>query len=71
MIRAGDEQVSRLHHPGTNELLFLALREAVTESRLAYEFNATSYTISAMSACIAAERALGVLREALDAEAEP
>jgi hypothetical protein len=46
-----------------------AIREAVAESKLAYEFNANSYSFSAMSACIAAERAIENLREAL-AEAE-
>ena len=35
-----------------------AIREAVVESKLAYEFNANSYSFSAMDACIAAERAL-------------
>jgi hypothetical protein len=44
------------------------LREATAESRLAYEFNACSYTFAAMNACIAAERALEVLREALGDE---
>jgi hypothetical protein len=41
-----------------------ALREAVAESKLAYEFNANSYTFAAMTACMGAERALDVLREA-------
>jgi hypothetical protein len=39
-------------------MLEAILGEATAESRLAYEFNATSYTFSAMTACIAAERAL-------------
>jgi hypothetical protein len=43
-----------------------ALREAVAESKLAYEFNANSYTFAAMTACMGAERALDVLREALE-----
>ena len=47
-----------------------ALREAITESKLAYEFNACSYAFAAMNACIAAERALEVLREALEAEVD-
>ena len=50
--------------------LDVALREAVTESRLAYEFSAGSYSFAAMNACIVAERALEVLRDALEAEAE-
>jgi hypothetical protein len=50
--------------------LAAALREAVAQSRLAYEFGASSYNFSAMNACIAAERALEVLRDALEAEAE-
>jgi hypothetical protein len=43
-----------------------ALREAVAESKLAYEFAANSYSFSAMNACMGAERALDVLREALE-----
>jgi hypothetical protein len=50
--------------------LDVALREAVAESRLAYELSANSYTFAAMNACVAAERALEVLRDALEAEAE-
>jgi len=45
-----------------------ALREAVAESKLAYDFDANSYTFSAMTACIAAERAFDVLREALESD---
>jgi hypothetical protein len=44
------------------------LGEATAESRLAYEFAANSYTFAAMNACIAAEQALEVLREALGDE---
>ena len=44
-----------------------ALREAVAESRVAYEFAANSYSYSAMDACMRAERALEVLRDALEA----
>jgi hypothetical protein len=40
-----------------------ALREAVAESTLAYDFTANSYSYSAMNACMGAERALDVLRE--------
>jgi hypothetical protein len=47
-----------------------ALREAVAESRLAYELSANSYRFAAMNACNAAERALEVLCDALAAEAE-
>jgi hypothetical protein len=46
-----------------------ALREAVAESKLAYEFGANSYTFSAMNACIAAELALEALRDALESAA--
>jgi hypothetical protein len=45
-----------------------ALRTATAESRLAYEFNATSYTFSAMNACLVAEQAFDSLREALDSD---
>jgi hypothetical protein len=51
--------------------LDVALREAVAETTLAYELSASSYSFSAMSACIAAQRALGFLREALEAGREP
>ena len=50
--------------------LSAALREATEESKLAYEFNANSYSFSAMDACIAAERALENLREALTEKAQ-
>ena len=43
-----------------------ALREAVAESKLAYELNANSYSYSCLSACLAAERALEVLRAAIE-----
>lgn len=46
--------------------LSAALREAVAESTLAYDFTANSYSYSAMNACMGAERALDVLREALE-----
>jgi hypothetical protein len=45
-----------------------ALRDAVTESRLAYEFNTNSYTFAAMNACLAAALALENLRTALESE---
>jgi len=43
-----------------------ALREAVAESKLAYEFNPNSYSYSCLSACLAAERALEVLPAAIE-----
>jgi hypothetical protein len=46
--------------------LGVALREAVEESKLAYELAANSYSFSAMNACMAAERTLEVLRDALE-----
>ncbi len=39
-----------------------AIREAVRQSRLAYEFSPNSYTHGSLSACLAAENALGVTR---------
>jgi hypothetical protein len=39
-----------------------AIREAVHQSRLAYDFYANSYTYGSLSACLAAENALGVIR---------
>jgi hypothetical protein len=56
--------------PDPASVLAACLREAVTQSRLAYDFSANSYAFSAMNACIAAERALECLRDALEAEAE-
>ena len=50
--------------------LVLAINTAMAESKLAYQFSASSYSFAAMNACIAAERALEVLRDALGAEAE-
>jgi hypothetical protein len=44
------------------------LHEASAASKLAYELNANTYTFSAMNACIAAEGALDVLREALESD---
>jgi hypothetical protein len=46
------------HILGPFRKLEAVIREAVAESKLAYEFSANSYSFSAMSACIAAERAL-------------
>jgi len=45
-----------------------AIQRAIAESKLAYQFSATSYSFAAMNACIVAERALEVLRDALEAE---
>jgi hypothetical protein len=41
------------------------LREAVTKSKLAYEFTANSYNFECMAACLAAEVALAHLEDAL------
>jgi hypothetical protein len=46
------------------------IQRAMAETKLAYQFSANSYSFSAMNACFAAERALEVLRDALEAEAE-
>jgi hypothetical protein len=42
-----------------------AIREAVLQSRLAYEFSPGSYTYGALSACLAAQDALGEIRSQL------
>ena len=60
-------QPKRLTGPRTNRQRALtsldnAIREAVRQSRLAYEFRPNSYTHGSLSACLAAENALGVLR---------
>jgi hypothetical protein len=39
-----------------------AIREAVRQSRLAYEYSTNSYTHGSLSACLAAENALEVIR---------
>ena len=44
-----------------------ALRNAVAESKLAYELNTNTYSYACLSACLAAERALEALRDALEA----
>jgi hypothetical protein len=46
------------------------LRQAVAESKLAYRFSPSSYSYSCLNACLAAEQALEVLRDTLDAAAE-
>ena len=43
-----------------------AIREAVRQSRLAYEFRPNSYSHGSLSACLAAENALGVIRAQLN-----
>jgi len=42
-----------------------AIREDVLRSRLAYEFSPGSYTYGALSACLAAQDALGAIRSQL------
>ena len=39
-----------------------AIREAVHQSRLAYQFSPNSCTYGSLSACLTTENALGVLR---------
>ena len=39
-----------------------AIREAVRQSRLAYDFSPNSYTYGSLSACLAAQNALDVIR---------
>lgn len=46
-----------------------AIREAVRQSRLAYEFSPNSYTHGSLSACLAAENALDVIRAYLSEDA--
>ena len=41
------------------------VREAIDQAKLGYEFAPNGYTYSCLSACLAAERALEVLRQAL------
>jgi len=56
--------------PDPAAVLAAYLREAVAEARIAYEFVPISHTYSALQACLAAEQALAVLRDALEAGAE-
>jgi hypothetical protein len=53
--------------PDPAAVLAAYLREAVAEARIAYEFVPISHTYSALQACLAAEQALAVLRDALEA----
>jgi hypothetical protein len=45
------------------------LVKALGEAKLAYDFVPNSFTYSSLNACLAAEAALDVLREALESEA--
>ena len=56
--------------PDPANVLAAYLREAVAEAKLAYEFVPISHTYGALQACLAAEQALTVLRDALEAGAE-
>jgi hypothetical protein len=47
-----------------------AIREAVLESRFAYAFSPASYTYGALSACLAAQEAFGVIRSQLSEAAD-
>jgi hypothetical protein len=42
-----------------------AIHEAAKQSRLAYEFSPNSYTYGSLSACLAAQNALDVIRSYL------
>ena len=48
-----------------------AIREAVRQSRLAYEFSPSSYTHGSLSACLAAQNALDVIRAHLSEDGPP
>ena len=54
--------------PDPATVLATYLREAITEAKLAYDFVPSSYTYGALQACLAAEQALAVLRETLEAQ---
>ena len=41
-------------------------RKAIAAAKTAYDFVPNSFTYGCLSACLAAEQALGVLREALE-----
>ena len=45
-----------------------AIREAIRQSRLAYDYCPSSYTYGSLSACLAAENALEVIRAHLSEE---
>jgi len=60
--------IERQPQPAGLRALAIAVREAVAQSGLAYEFSANSYSYSCMSACLAAEQALEALRAALSEE---
>lgn len=56
--------------PDPATVLATYLREAINHAQLAYDFVPISYTYSALQACLAAEQAFAVLRDALEAEGE-
>ncbi|MGY2907034.1 hypothetical protein [Bradyrhizobium sp. URHC0002] len=47
-----------------------ALKRAVAEARLAYQFSQSSYTSGCLSACLAAEQAVAVLHAVLEEQFE-
>ena len=48
-----------------------AIRDAVRQSRLAYAYSPNSYSFGSLSACLAAENALGVMRSHLSEDNQP
>jgi hypothetical protein len=66
-IRDRGDSMSRTAVPDPATVLTAYLREAVAESKLAYRFRPNSYSFAAMNACIAADQALEVLIESLEA----
>jgi hypothetical protein len=47
-----------------------AIREALRQSQLAYKFSPNSYTYGSLSACLAAENALDVIRAYLSEDTD-
>jgi hypothetical protein len=47
-----------------------AIREAIHQARLAYCFTANSYTHGSLSACLAAENALGLIGAHLNEDSD-
>jgi hypothetical protein len=48
-----------------------SISDAVRQSQLAYEYCPSSYTYGSLSACLAAENALDVIRTHLDEDRRP
>jgi hypothetical protein len=63
MLRKGGPVTAELQEAA--KVLAAYLQEAIDQAKLGYEFSPNSYSYSALSSCLAAEAALGVLADSL------